>query len=806
MISPPDIRGTPRARARLRGLGALLALAALLAGVPLLLASVTGLPVPGRLPSPADLARVLSRPADDGFLLGVLRVAAWLLWAAFTVSTLLETLGHVRGRRAWRLPGLGGFHQFTGKLIAAVMLMNTPAVASTATEARPVAATAPLDGSGRHVGVHEGREPFGIGPRSPGHAGPQRHSAPVVSQAMVFATGMLAGGVLVRLAQLRARQRQHRRDGRRIRLPEQPRTHHTEHRLAYQADPSTTRRVRAALHALLTGLAAAEITPPAIVGVHLIDQRLELLLAEPAATAPPPFTVVDGSQNMCWQLPRLAALDEPGVLPVPGPGLEGGNADQTAIADPLAGLITAGQTELGGHLLLNAGLLGMIGCAGPAPWVERLLTTIAVEAATDPYQRGYQAILVGFPELSNIPGRNRACSNLAEAITLLQDSAHTRPGRPFTLVISRHPASTGQAAQLGQALHRTPHLTAAVLSATGNGPDLPACLAFLDDHAAAGPQLHIKPLGLTVRPCPLAGDDYADIAELLTTAADLQDVSPDTPPYPQNPPAGDREPDRPPRASTRHSPAKNAAPPRSQKVDVAVLGPLEISGTTCKLQPKQAEIVVLLALHSPAGMRAEQLRTFLGPDPDHPRTPDSLRQALTRTRRALGEAADGTSRIHHAGDSTYRLHQVRLDWEEFQHLTGQAAAEPGPARSEHLAQALQLVRGEPFQGCYYWWLPTAVLETMRAAIIDTAWRLAEQRLAERDAVGAAAAARTGLLCEPAAEQLWRIIMRAQHSTGNTAGVHEAWTHCLRELAAIDPGLTPHPDTTAVYRQATELAR
>ena len=115
---------------------------------------------------------------------------------------------------------------------------------------------------------------------------------------------------------------------------------------------------------------------------------------------------------------------------------------------------------------------------------------------------------------------------------------------------------------------------------------------------------------------------------------------------------------------------------------------------------------------------------------------------------------------------------------------------------------MDLIRGRPLEGCYYWWIDTPLLETIRATLTDAAELLAEEELAAGNPTGAGRAARKGLVADPAAEQLWRVLMRAEHAAGNSAGIHDAWTGCLRELAAFDADLEPHPDTITLYRTLT----
>jgi hypothetical protein len=70
-----------------------------------------------------------------------------------------------------------------------------------------------------------------------------------------------------------------------------------------------------------------------------------------------------------------------------------------------------------------------------------------------------------------------------------------------------------------------------------------------------------------------------------------------------------------------------------------------------------------------------------------------------------------------------------LDWADFS-----ALAEHGLAArdaSGDLREALTLVRGQPFTGCYHWWLDLAFAETVRAQIVDAAEMLASLELACR---------------------------------------------------------------------------
>ncbi len=242
-----------------------------------------------------------------------------------------------------------------------------------------------------------------------------------------------------------------------------------------------------------------------------------------------------------------------------------------------------------------------------------------------------------------------------------------------------------------------------------------------------------------------------------------------------------------------------ASPPAPDRASlrIGILGSFTVNGSAGALLPAQSQLILALALNSPVGLSNAQLGTLLGADPDHPKPSDSLRQLITRTRRQLGRAPDGREWVVHLGGGQYALHpEARFDWSEFS-----ALAERGLAHRDRasLRDALALVRGQPFTGCYHWWLDLAFAETVRAQIVDVADLLASLDLAAGDPSASARAARAGLAGDVSAEQLWRALMRAEHATGNLSGVREAWTHCLTVISDIAPGGEPHPDTAALYR-------
>jgi len=426
----------------------------------------------------------------------------------------------------------------------------------------------------------------------------------------------------------------------------------------------------------------------------------------------------------------------------------------------------------------------------------------------------------------------------------------------LTLLVSRIPPTSAELALLTD-LVSGPGGAAALLPGGDAEPQSPGIVDLEIDYEPTQPGglvARIMPLNLQAYPQPLTDADYRALTSLFAVAAQDDDVAPDDPPYdgsywPPVPPPGlpdggpdDVEPSSgagedadgdpapgddsapayagwqlPPvdgeqspladaasvpdaswrRASAPEEPEPGAAADPAAALRIGLLGTLTVNGQPGALLPAQSQLIVAVALNGREGMSNRQLCYLLGADPDHPRPPDSLRQLIVRTRRQLGLAADGREWIEHLGGGQYALHpSTRVDWLEFRAMTSKGMS---TRDARLLSDALRMIRGQPFTGCYYWWLDVALMETVRAQIVDAAELLAEIELAEGNAAASARAARIGLAADSAAEQLWRALMRAEHAAGNLAGVREGWIRCLEVIAEIAADGQPHPETAELYR-------
>jgi nucleoid-associated protein YgaU len=144
--APPAGRtGRPLAD-RLRGLLSLLVLLALLVGVPAALIALRGDPLPDAGLDAGALLDVLTRPDDGSLFLAALTWVAWIGWASFAVSVLVEVPAQLRGLPSPHLPALGLQQRTASALVAgATLLFTVPltALANPALAAPAPAAAAP---------------------------------------------------------------------------------------------------------------------------------------------------------------------------------------------------------------------------------------------------------------------------------------------------------------------------------------------------------------------------------------------------------------------------------------------------------------------------------------------------------------------------------------------------------------------------------------------------------------------------------------------------------------------------------------
>lgn len=220
-------------------------------------------------------------------------------------------------------------------------------------------------------------------------------------------------------------------------------------------------------------------------------------------------------------------------------------------------------------------------------------------------------------------------------------------------------------------------------------------------------------------------------------------------------------------------PAPAAAPPPDDGPMIRVLGPVDIigaRGTVASARRRSLlEPAVWIALHPGASARAmdEALWPFAR-DRKNTRSP-----LLSKLRAWLGRDDDGELYLPR-GLYAY-TDRVRCDWLEFQRLVAEARRASGPDFEGLMHQALELVRGRPFEGIdprrYVW--AEHDINDMISAIADAATELAEYYMDTGAPRAALWAASRGLVAAEETERLHRIVFRAHHALGDREGLERA---------------------------------
>ena len=127
----------------LKGVLSLALIVALLVGIPVLLLTIVGFPLPTEVPS----LRLIGNHIEDGiipdlFVVKTLALVVWVVWVQLAVAVLAEVFGLLRGRASGRAPVLPGIQLFAAKLVASTVLIVSALSPTRAVTAAPIL---PLD-------------------------------------------------------------------------------------------------------------------------------------------------------------------------------------------------------------------------------------------------------------------------------------------------------------------------------------------------------------------------------------------------------------------------------------------------------------------------------------------------------------------------------------------------------------------------------------------------------------------------------------------------------------------------------------
>jgi DNA-binding SARP family transcriptional activator len=236
-------------------------------------------------------------------------------------------------------------------------------------------------------------------------------------------------------------------------------------------------------------------------------------------------------------------------------------------------------------------------------------------------------------------------------------------------------------------------------------------------------------------------------------------------------------------------------------VDVAVLGPVVVSGTVEPFRRAAArELVVYLAFHR-RGVRHADWSVAIWPE--RPVSPSTAHSTSSDARRALGRDADGRPHLPRGVD--LRLGPaVTTDVERFASL----AEGDDP---HQLRRAMGLVRGPIFAGLLRtdWAVFDGTQSEIEALVVHTALRAVDVFVELGRGDEAEWIVRRAFHVSPYDERLYRALLIATAAQGNRVRLRSAMAQLLTMAGegTRPPARTPefapvdclHPATTALYR-------
>lgn len=141
---------------KLRGVAAVLGLAAIAIGLPWLLIAISGVGIPRIGWSVQGIWQALLRPDDGTLLLSLLKLVGWIAWTVMTGSIALEVIARLRRMPTPRLPGLRLPQSFARRLVgaaAALFVAGASISITTPSMADPVP-TPPAAAQGAQASIH----------------------------------------------------------------------------------------------------------------------------------------------------------------------------------------------------------------------------------------------------------------------------------------------------------------------------------------------------------------------------------------------------------------------------------------------------------------------------------------------------------------------------------------------------------------------------------------------------------------------------------------------------------------------------
>jgi hypothetical protein len=892
-----------RRRERIHGALAVLAVVAIVVGVPAALTYTLGLPIPRTLPT----REALTAEIEPLTVLRILSVVVWLAWAHFVVCLVVEW--HAE-RRAAGVPGrvpLGARSQPAARRLVAAMLLLTGAgtivTSAAATDRgvpdRPAPATATAGGTsraadagrrvadaqpaasavpaaraagrvdqvkklydvkpprGRHYdtlwgiaerylgdglrykeiySLNRGRlqpdgrtlskpdlihpgwvlempsdadgpglrviEPMAVPAKGSGAPGStaresQRAGAGAVSAEVaqdergsldlgrgLFGASLLAAGLAVAL-----RKRRGPYGG----SPANDDNAAAEVGLRLAADEAGADFVDRALRHLSAALVAEQRAMPEVYAAVLDDERLVVRFT-PAVAVPPPGPWTANDDQRGWVLERSQAdAIEPG----------------SGVLAPFPGLATFGR-HAGQLVLLDLEAApGVISIGGDDAVAREVVASVAVELATNLWSDDVRVTMVGFgDDLSAIaPGRLRHVDSLAEA--LAEAEARHERQRGALLTSGLESVLRGRQLRRDQRLCEPQFL---ILSAPPSPEEAARLSALVSEQRAAVGAVTVGDvaaarwrfvvdgqgildtvlLGITLDAQRLPVAHYREVVALFE-GADVTAAAPVVA-LPRPDRSGDDPGPAGPGSAVRPVPSAHLDLGRPQPVEVRLLGDLQVNapGAIDAGRLDLAREVVAFVVLQPTGAHPTVLASAVWPRG----ASDAVTGAtMAHVQEWLGRDDSGRHRFRLGDNGRWQLSDdVRSDWDVFRSLVAGAR---GDLEEQQLVEALRLVRGPAWEqlpaGRYSWLAHTGMDREMRTVVVAAAHRAATLARTRGISRAANASARAGLRLVPAAEVLWRDVLRATALSGDRSALErvadEMWrivgTTTVRDASAAE---------------------
>jgi hypothetical protein len=144
---------------------------------------------------------------------------------------------------------------------------------------------------------------------------------------------------------------------------------------------------------------------------------------------------------------------------------------------------------------------------------------------------------------------------------------------------------------------------------------------------------------------------------------------------------------------------------------------------------------------------------------------------------------------------------VGTDWARFRRLAKSADA-------ADWAEALSLVRGEPFAGSGWDWPSReGLVGAMQAEVVDLAVKAGDTALEREEPERAARAAEAAIAACPWDERPYRLLMRAHAAQGTLSGVRAVMRRLSQVLEEdVEPFDTVEPETRQLFTELTAQDR